>query len=95
MGTGTRRAGRRHQAEPHETPTLDGVRGSFRDVLPLLLASRFDAMGAILPGLLRDADALVALFAGGAQRDARTLRSQVRQVTGSLMPLSKPNHGNA
>ncbi len=42
-------------------------------------------MGAILPGLLRDADTLVALSADGAQRDARTLRSQVRQVTGSLM----------
>ncbi len=74
-----------HQAEPQETPTMDGVRRSFRDVLPLLLASRFDAMGAILPGLLRDADTLVALSADGAQRDARTLRSQVRQVTGSLM----------
>ncbi|MGH3193114.1 MAG: helix-turn-helix domain-containing protein [Streptosporangiaceae bacterium] len=71
--------------EPQDEPTLERLRRDFGTVLPLLLASQFDAMGAILPGLLRDADALVALSADGAQTDARTLRSNIRQVTGSLM----------
>jgi hypothetical protein len=74
-----------HGDEPRDEPTLQGFRLSFGHILPLLLASKFDALGAFLPGLLRDADALVALSVDGAQSDAKTLRSQVRQVTGSLM----------
>jgi transcriptional regulator with XRE-family HTH domain len=71
--------------EPQDEPTLDGLRSSFGDVLPLLLASRFDAMGSALPGLLRDADTLVALSVDGDQRNAKTLRSQIRQAAGALM----------
>jgi hypothetical protein len=71
--------------EPQDEPTLDGLSNSFGDLLPLLLASRFDAMGSALPGLLRDADTLVSLSADGEQRSAKTLRSQIRQVAGSLM----------
>jgi transcriptional regulator with XRE-family HTH domain len=71
--------------EPQDEPTLDGLRSSFGEVLPLLLASRFDAMGSALPGLLHDADALVALSVNGEQRDAKTLRSQIRQAAGALM----------
>jgi len=74
-----------HGDVPQEEPTLESLGRSFGDVLPLLLASKFDAVGAILPGLLRDADALVAFSADGVQSDAKTLRSQIRQVTGSLM----------
>jgi len=71
--------------ESQDEPTLEGLSSSFGDVLPLLLAGRFDVMGTSLPGLLRDADTLVALSADGGQRNAKTLRSQIRQVAGSLM----------
>lgn len=74
-----------HGAEPPDEPALEGLRRSFGDVLPLLLASQFDAMGAVLPGLLRDADALVSASTDGAQVEAKTVRSQIRQVAGSLM----------
>ncbi len=74
-----------HRDEPQEVPTLEGLGRSFGDVLPLLAATRFDAMGAVLPGLLNDADTLIALSADSTQASARTLRSQVRQVAGALM----------
>lgn len=73
------------EAEPAEEPTLEGVKSAFRGMLPLLVASRFAEMGAVLPALLRDADALVACSADDALPAARTLRAQVRQVAGSLM----------
>lgn len=73
------------EAEPAEEPTLEGVRSAFRGVLPLLLASQFTELGAVLPALLRDADTLVACSADGALPAARTLRAQIRQVAGSLM----------
>jgi len=66
-------------------PTLEGVRSMFRGVLPLLLASRLAELGAVLPTLLRDADALVAGSVNGACTSARALRAQIRQVAGALM----------
>jgi len=74
-----------HGDEPQEAPTLEGLGRSFGDVLPLLAATQFDAMGAVLPGLLNDADTLITLSADSTQASARTLRSQIRQVAGSLM----------
>lgn len=71
--------------EPGDEPTLAGVQAAFGDVLPLLLAGRFAETGALLPLLLRDADALVASSVDGTQAQARTLRAQARQVAGSLM----------
>ncbi len=68
-----------------EEPTLEGVRSTFRGILPLLLASQFSELGIVLPALLRDADALVAGSVNGAQVRARALRAQIRQVTGALM----------
>ena len=68
-----------------EEPTLEGVRSTFRGVLPLLLASRFAELGVVLPALLRDADALVAGSLDGTHARARALRAQIRQVTGALM----------
>jgi len=68
-----------------EEPTLEGVRSTFRGVLPLLLASRFGELGVVLPALLRDADALVAGSVDGALVSARTIRAQIRQVAGALM----------
>jgi transcriptional regulator with XRE-family HTH domain len=73
------------EPEPAEEPTLEGVKSAFRGMVPLLLASRFAEMGAVLPALLRDTDALVACSADDALATARTLRAQVRQVAGSLM----------
>ena len=73
------------RTEPAEEPTLEGVKSAFRGMVPLLLASRFAEMGAVLPALLRDADALVACSADDTLAAARTLRAQVRQVAGSLM----------
>ena len=74
-----------HDDGPQDEPTLADLGRSFSDAMSLLLASRFDALGAVLPGLLRDADALVALSPDGTQSEAKTLRSQIRQVAGSLM----------
>lgn len=72
-------------AQAGEEPALAGVQAAFTDVLPLLLSGRFVELGTLLPGLLRDADALVAASVDGTQVSARTLRAQVRQVAGSLM----------
>jgi transcriptional regulator with XRE-family HTH domain len=68
-----------------EEPTLEGVRSTFRGMLPLLLASQFSELAVVLPALLRDADALVAGSVNGTQVRARALRAQIRQVTGALM----------
>ncbi len=42
-------------------------------------------MGTVLPGLLRDADALVTVSSGDALAEARAARSRVRLVAASLM----------
>jgi transcriptional regulator with XRE-family HTH domain len=68
-----------------EEPTLEGVKSTFRGMLPLLLASRLAELGAVLPALLRDADALVATSVNGTHTRARALRAQIRQVAGALM----------
>lgn len=75
----------RHQGVPDAEPTLNGLTAAFGGVVPLLIADRYDEVGVLLPGLLRDADALVGLGADGGQVPARRLRSQVRQVTALLM----------
>jgi hypothetical protein len=72
-------------AELPGEPTLEGVRSTFRGVLPLLLGSRFAELGVVLPALLRDADALVAGSVNGTRASARALRAQIRQVAGALM----------
>jgi transcriptional regulator with XRE-family HTH domain len=71
--------------QPPSEPTLEGVKSAFRGMLPLLLAGQFTQIGAMLPGLLADADALVASSTDGTLTAARTLRAQIRQVTGALM----------
>jgi transcriptional regulator with XRE-family HTH domain len=68
-----------------EEPTLEGVTATFGGMLPLLLASRLTELGAVLPALLRDADALVAGSVNGTHTRARALRAQIRQVAGALM----------
>jgi transcriptional regulator with XRE-family HTH domain len=70
-------------AQSSQEPTLAGVTSAFREALPHLLAGRFAELGAVLPALLRDADALVAGSADVA--GARSLRAQIRQAAGALM----------
>jgi transcriptional regulator with XRE-family HTH domain len=75
----------RHAAQPDAAATHDGLTESFRAAMPLLMASRYADLRAVLPGLLRDADALVAASDGPEETDARDLRSQIRRVTAQLM----------
>jgi transcriptional regulator with XRE-family HTH domain len=71
--------------QPDTEPTLAGISSAFAAMVPALLASQFSEMGALLPGLLHDADALVASSVDGTAASARSLRAQIRQVAGSLM----------
>jgi len=70
---------------PDEEPTLAGLRDVFDSTVAALLDSRYSEVRDTLPGLLRDADVLVAVSVNGTERAARTLRSQVRQLTGYMM----------
>lgn len=71
--------------EPDEEPTLDGLRAAFGAAMPPLVANHYDEVRFMLPSLLRDADRLVAQSVNGTQSAARSLRSQIRQVTALLM----------
>jgi len=73
------------EGEPAEEPTLEGLRAAFTGVVPLLVANHYADVRALLPPLLRDADALVATSVNGAEAAARQLRSQARQVAALLM----------
>lgn len=77
----------RHQDEAGvgEEPTLEGLEAVFRKLVPLLISNKFDKVRALLPALLRDADALVDRSDNGSEAQARVLRSQVRQLTGYMM----------
>jgi transcriptional regulator with XRE-family HTH domain len=77
--------GRPDGAEPDEEPTLDGLQSAFSAAVPLLIANRYEDVRTMLPGLLRDADRLVAQSVNGTHSAARRLRSQTRQVTALLM----------
>jgi transcriptional regulator with XRE-family HTH domain len=78
-------AGEPAAGEPAEEPTLAGLTAAFGETVPLLVANRYAEVGAIMPALLRDADALVAGSVNGTETDARDLRSRIRQVTALLM----------
>jgi transcriptional regulator with XRE-family HTH domain len=71
--------------QPPEPPTLAGLTAAFQAAIPLLTASRYAEVRAVLPALLRDADALVAGSAEDDEAAARDLRSQIRQVTSQLL----------
>ncbi|HEV2378018.1 MAG TPA: helix-turn-helix transcriptional regulator [Streptosporangiaceae bacterium] len=68
-----------------EELSLAGLEDGVRAAVSAVLGSRYAELCLILPGLLRDADALVAMSAGEAQRQARRLRSRIRQVTAYMM----------
>ncbi len=65
--------------------TVTGLREDFTAVLPLHRNGRFAELGAALPALLRDADALVTAAASGSSEESLTLRAQIRQLAGALM----------
>ncbi len=75
----------RAEEVPAEEPTLEGLGTAFAGVVPLLVANQFAEVRAMLPALLRDADALVAVSVNGTEAAARRLRSQIRQLTAFLM----------
>jgi transcriptional regulator with XRE-family HTH domain len=77
----------RHQddAAQDQEPTPDGLEAAFSSLVPLLISSQFDQVRTLLPALLRDADALVSASPNEAESQARSLRSQARQLTGYMM----------
>jgi len=75
-----------HREQPDAMPTLAGVRSALAGAMPLLVDSRFAEMGAVLPALLRDADALVSASPASARMAAKSLRAQARQLAGIRSP---------
>lgn len=75
----------RHHGEPDGEPTLAGVRGALAALVPLLLASRYGEVRAVLPALLRDADAVAALAGSSGRPGALAARSTARQAAGFMM----------
>lgn len=75
----------RHDGQPDDEPTLDGLAGVVSGLVPLVLASRHEELRTLLPGVLRDADALVCASVNGHEQSARVLRSRARQVAGYMM----------
>lgn len=71
--------------QPLAEPTAGGVRSALAECVPLLLDTRIAELGAVMPSLLRDADALVLTSPASARLAAKSLRSQVRQVAGALL----------
>jgi transcriptional regulator with XRE-family HTH domain len=72
-------------AEPAEEPTAAGLPQALDEAVSAVLGNRYADLLALLPGLLRDADTLVAISVNGAQAKARRIRSQVRQMTAYMM----------
>jgi transcriptional regulator with XRE-family HTH domain/alkylhydroperoxidase/carboxymuconolactone decarboxylase family protein YurZ len=63
--------------EPEEAPTVEGVEAALRAVRPAVAANRYAEVSAVLPRLLRDAEALSG--------DARHVRSRALNLTGWLL----------
>jgi transcriptional regulator with XRE-family HTH domain len=75
----------RHASLPDDEPTLEGLADVVAGLVPLVLASRHAEVRQLLPGVLRDADALVASSVNGHEQRARVLRSRARQLAGYMM----------
>lgn len=67
-------------SELDEAPTLEGVRDALADVVRLYSADRYTELVAVLPALLRDADALAPLDPAG-----RALRADLLHFAGRTM----------
>lgn len=72
--------------EPTEdAPSVGGVRDAVTRAVAALLDSRYAELRVVLPSLLRDADALVVMSAGGAETRARQVRSDVRRLAAYVL----------
>lgn len=71
-------------AQPDEEPTTEGVREALRAAEPLFSGDKFADLGAVLPPLLRDADALDA-----TDRRARAVQVRLLQLTGWLLTQTR------
>jgi transcriptional regulator with XRE-family HTH domain len=66
-------------------PTPEGLAGALGDAVADVIGSRYGEVRDVLPGLLRDADALVSVSADGVETKARLLRSQTRQLAAFML----------
>ncbi|MFI2300198.1 helix-turn-helix domain-containing protein [Actinacidiphila glaucinigra] len=69
---------------PDEPPTLRGMREAIEAAVPLFANDKFAELTAVLPGLLRDANALVDVTAEG-----RRVRGRLMQLAGWLMTQTR------
>ncbi|MGH3392934.1 MAG: helix-turn-helix domain-containing protein [Actinomadura sp.] len=67
----------RKNGQPNEAPTVGGVHSAVTAAEPLFTENRYGELGAVLPALLRDADAL--------EKQGRALRSRVLHLAGLLL----------
>lgn len=70
--------------QPDEEPTIEGVAEALRAAEPLFAGDEFAALAALLPPLLRDADALDA-----DDSRARPVRVRLLQLTGWLLTQTR------
>jgi transcriptional regulator with XRE-family HTH domain len=69
--------------QSEDEPTVAGVRAAVHDLGPALSMHHYAAARELLPGLLRDADAL------GLDPDARKVRSQILNTAGYLLTQTR------
>ncbi|GAA2636159.1 hypothetical protein GCM10010411_89150 [Actinomadura fulvescens] len=67
----------RRNGQPEETPTVEGVRSAVEAAEPLFTDNKYSQLGALLPSLLRDAEAL--------GKPGRPVRSRVLHLAGLLL----------
>lgn len=70
--------------EAGEPPTLTDVRAALDSALPLFSSDRYTELGAILPALIRDVDALA-----GTGPDGKAVRARLMQLTGWLLTQNR------
>lgn len=75
--SGVRAALYRRMKQPAEPPALSGVQDAAEAALPLFAANRYGDLTAVLPALLRDADAL--------GREGRDIRAFLLRMTGWVL----------
>jgi len=77
----TRRALLGQLGQPDEEPTVEGVRRGLGELKPLLASNKYGDVALMLPGLLRDSDAL-----NGA---GRAVRARVLNATGWILTQTR------
>jgi transcriptional regulator with XRE-family HTH domain len=77
----TRKALLNQLGQPDEEPTIDGVERGLESIKPMLADNHYSDIAAILPGLLRDADAV-----NGA---GRAVRSRVLNCAGWILTQTR------